>query len=102
MPESISKKIPNLSPEARKVFKNTVSGPYGERHSWSREHAAYNEAVREILAKRKFKPSEMTKKEAEDFVELIKRSNDPRIEPFVDAIIDKRLRYEQLLERNDQ
>jgi hypothetical protein len=93
--------LPELSAEARKVFKNAVSGPYGERHPWSKPHAEYNQAVQELWDRNKYNPSRMTKKNAEDFVEQIKRSKDPRIAPFRDAILQKRAKYE-LLHRGDE
>jgi hypothetical protein len=85
--------LPVLSPEARKVFNNAVSGPYGERHPWSKEHAEYNRAVQELWDKNKYNPSKMTKADAQHFVEQIMRSREPRIATFRDMINDKRTEY---------
>src|SRR5207248_10629927 len=75
-------------------FANASSGWYGELHLWSREHAVYNQAVKELWDKNKYNPSKMTKRDAEDFLEQVRRSRDPRIATFRNMINDKRLKYE--------
>jgi hypothetical protein len=88
------RRLPDLSPDARKVFNDTFSGWYGELHPWSKPHAEYNQAVTELWAKNHYNSSKMTKKDAEDFVKQVKKSRDPRIAKFRDEIIDKLWKYE--------
>jgi hypothetical protein len=87
--------LPDLSPEARKVFNKSVSGWYGELHPWSKPHAEYNSGVKELWDKNKYTPSKMTKEDAEDFYRQIMRSRDPRIADFREAIATKAKEYRQ-------
>jgi hypothetical protein len=66
----------------------------------SSRQVAYDQAVQELWDRNKYNPSKMTKKDAEGFVEQIKRSKDPRIAPFRDTILQKGAKYE-LLHRGD-
>jgi hypothetical protein len=66
----------------------------------SSRQVAYDQAVQELWGRNKYNPSKMTKKDAEDFVEQIKRSKDPRIAPFRDTILQKGAKY-GLLHRRD-
>jgi RHS repeat-associated protein len=84
---------PNLSPEARKIFRDAATGYYGERHGWSKEHQEYNKAVQELWNKKNYDPSKMTKQEAQKFVDQIMRSRDPRIRDYRQAIFDKCVKY---------
>jgi hypothetical protein len=67
----------------------------------SSRQVAYDQAVQELWGRNKYNPSKMTKKDAEDFVEQIKRSKDPRIAPFRDTILQEHAKYE-LLHRGDE
>jgi hypothetical protein len=87
------RRLSNLSAEARKVFNNAVSGPYGEPHLWSGLHAEYNQGVQELWNKNKYNPSKMTAEDAQSFINQVMRSRDPRIAPFRDMINDKRTEY---------
>ena len=67
----------------------------------SSRQVAYDQAVQELWGRNKYNPSKTTKKDAEDFVEQIKRSKDPRIAPFRDTILQEHAKYE-LLHRGDE
>jgi RHS repeat-associated protein len=84
---------PALSKEARKVFHDAHTGWYGELHQWSAGHLAYNEAVLELWKRNRYDPSKMTKSQAENFVQQIRDSNDPRIAKYRRWIIRKCLNY---------
>src|SRR5262249_29968145 len=62
------RRLSNLSAEARKVFNNAVSGPYGEPHRWSGPHIEYNRAVQELWNRNKYNPSKMTAENAQSFI----------------------------------
>jgi hypothetical protein len=94
------RRLPDLSPEARKVFNDTFSGWYGELHPWSKPHAEYNQALTELWDRNHYNPSTMTKENAEDFIEQIWRNKDPRIAKFRDEILDKVWKYKQAREGN--
>ncbi len=86
---------PNLSPEARHIFNNVRTGPYGEPHRWSKEHSEYNKGVQELWDKKKIDPSKMTAKEAQDFIRQIMESKDPRIASYKQWIIRQCMKYGQ-------
>ena len=44
----------------------------------------------------------MTQRDAEDFIEQVMSSKDPRIATFRNMIIEKRLRYEQFWRGDEQ
>ncbi len=83
----------NLSADARKVFMNAKTGWYGELHKWSVPHSEYNKGVLELWNKNKYDASKMTKAQAEDFVQQIRMSRDPRIASYRRFIINRCLRY---------
>jgi hypothetical protein len=87
--------LPNLSPEARRVFNNYTSGRYGEPHYFDGPHREYNQGVQELWDKNKYNPAKMTEKDAWDFIDQVMRSRDPRIKTFRDMILDKRVKYER-------
>jgi hypothetical protein len=74
--------LPDLSPEARKVFNARTSGWYGEPHPWSKEHAVYNQGIAELWNKNGYNHSKMTAEDAQNFIDQIMQSRDPRIAPF--------------------
>ncbi len=84
---------PNLTAEARKVFQDAKTGWYGERHGWDKGHSEYNKGVTDLWNKNNYDPSKMTKAQAEDFINQIKRSNDSRIAGYRKTIIQRCLRY---------
>jgi RHS repeat-associated protein len=84
---------PNLSPEARKVFRDAATGYFGERHGWSKEHQDYNKGVQDLWNKKGHDASKMTTKDAQNFVDQIMRSKDPRISEFRQKIFDKCVKY---------
>jgi hypothetical protein len=76
-------KLP-LRPETRQVFDEAITGRlHYERHAWSKEHAIYNEAIKEKLAhfsqENGIRLEDMTPDQARKFVDEVKRSYDPRI-----------------------
>ena len=56
-------------------------------------HREYNHAVQELWNKNKYNPSKMTAADAQDFIEQIRASKDPRIATFVKMIRSKLRRY---------
>jgi RHS repeat-associated protein len=84
---------PNLSPEARQVFRDSKTGYYGERHGWDKAHSDYNKGVQDLWNSKKFDPSNMTKGQAQDFVRDVMRSNDPRVSSYRRTIINQCMNY---------
>jgi RHS repeat-associated protein len=88
-PQHIWKNLP-LSPEARKVFKEGVIGPLkapGEPgHNMGGGHDQYNKAVRELwdnyLKEKNLKPETLAKRDAEYFLNRIRRCPNPDIRDF--------------------
>ena len=85
-PRASARKWP-LSPEARKVFNDAVTGPlHGDPHGWSKEHEVYSRAVDEnferFLRDNKIQPEKMSGWDAKRFLNEIMTSNDPRIKNF--------------------
>lgn len=87
-----------LRPETRKVFDQATTGPLrAQRHGWSIEHRQYNEAVKEKLKKymgdNGIDAENMTQRQAQDFVDSIKRSHDPRIRDLNMKIYRRELQF---------
>jgi hypothetical protein len=93
-----------FSRETRRVFRNATSGPLvsrlwsRRRNEWlvhgrgyDRAHREYDRAVDELMTRymreRGITAQQMTPTQAHDVVELIKRSDDPRIRSFVRTIL---------------
>jgi len=84
--------------ETKKVFEETSTGPLrAGPHRWSREHDIYNEAVDKLLDKflgEKGLTSEATRPEhAREFIDVVRRSRDPRIREFNLNILRRELNY---------
>jgi hypothetical protein len=92
-----------FSPETKRVFRNATSGPLGGRlwsrrrqgwlshgYGWDRPHREYDAATKELTLKymrdRGISAQAMTPVHAHEVVDLIKKSSDPRIEPYVRMI----------------
>jgi RHS repeat-associated protein len=84
---------PDLSKEAREVFRNAKTGYFGEMHGWSKEHAAYNRGVQELWNKNSYDAKCMTKAEAQGFVRQVMSSGDPRIAEYRNSIINKAIKW---------
>ena len=84
---------PNLSPEARQVFRDAKTGYYGERHGWDKPHSEYNKGVQELWNSKKFDPPNMSKAQAQDFVREVMRSGDPRVASYRRMIINQCINY---------
>ncbi len=84
---------PDLSRDARDVFRNAKTGWYGERHGWDKAHSEYNKAVKELWDRNNYDKSCMTRAQAEDFVRQIKTSSDPRIVSYRNFIYNKVLKW---------
>jgi hypothetical protein len=91
-----------LQPETRRVFVDATSGPLGDNtiNRWSLEHKAYNEAVDEAFKsflKRNNIPIDQTERltpaQAEEFLDEIYLSVDPRIRNFNKKIRLQAFRY---------
>lgn len=88
-----------LQPATRKVFKDSVSGPLFDKrlNYWGPEHAAYNDAVKELfiayLEKNKITSDQMTPTQAGDFVQEVLGSSDPRIYTLKMKIMYEAMRY---------
>ncbi|MEP9378754.1 hypothetical protein ABLE91_18705 [Aquabacter sp. CN5-332] len=87
-----------LSEVARNVFNESVTGrlQYGH-HRWSESHRRYNKAIKEtldsFLRERGVNPSSMTDNHAKEFIDVVKRSNDPRIRDFNLKIFRREIMY---------
>jgi hypothetical protein len=84
---------PNLSPDARQVFRDAKTGYYGERHGWDKAHSEYNKGVQDLWNSKKFDPANMSKGQAQDFVRDVMRSPDPRVGDYRRTIINQCLNY---------
>ena len=80
-----------LQPQTRRVFVDATSGPLADTsvNRWSKEHAAYNDAVDEAFfsyLKRNNIPIDQTERltpaQAEEFLDEVFYSGDPRIRSF--------------------
>lgn len=85
VPRSLWNKEP-LPPDTRKVFDRNTTGPIPGGHNYGDGHNRYNEAVKEMYEKWKDKNNirceTMTPQQAQDFVDKVKKSDDPRIKDF--------------------
>ena len=78
----------SLLPETQKVFVDATSGPLEDitANKWSPEHKAYNEAVDEafksFLKRNNINPEQLTPAQAEEFLDEVFYSSDPRIRRF--------------------
>ena len=98
MPEAVHKKW-NLSPEVRKIFKESSTGPLGatirttpdgvrQGNIWDSLHRAYNNAVEELsrrfFVSHNIRPdgSNMTQDHARGLLKEIRLTEDPRIRDF--------------------
>jgi RHS repeat-associated protein len=88
MPQALTKKIP-LSDDARDFFMSNTTGDIGP-HGWSKEHAAYNDAVEKLFdkwtEKRGICPLNMSTSEAEGFLKAIKGSRALAIKGFLEDL----------------
>ena len=66
------------------------------------ERAVYNQGIAELWNRNGYNHSKMTAEAAQDFVDQIMRSRDPRIAPFRDTILKKRSRYERFRRGEEQ
>jgi hypothetical protein len=86
-----------LSPEARRVFEERVTGPLRSHvHGNSREHEQYNRAVRELLDRHLetgIRPESMTADQARRFLDQVLQSRDPRIRDFNIGIFKREFQY---------
>jgi hypothetical protein len=71
------------------VFNRDTSGWYGEPHYFDGPHREYNQGVMELWNKNHYNPSKMTKKDAQDFIDQVMSSRDPRIAEYRNFILDK-------------
>ncbi len=98
VPKGVYEKEP-LRPETREVFENAISGPLADNsvNRWNTEHRAYNEAVQDafntFLQTNNITSEEMTPEQAQNFVDEVKASNDPRIYNLKMKILHQALRY---------
>jgi hypothetical protein len=89
----------SFRPETRKVFEEAKTGPLTDPNSnrYDRMHRALNDAVKEALdrylERHKISSSQMTPAQAQDFVQEIKSSTDPRIRRFYDRMLYREWRY---------
>ncbi len=75
---------PEVSPEARSVFRQCTTGDVG-KHDYSRPHPQYNQGVEDLWKdwmKGKDK-SKLSGAQAQEFVDKVKASPDPRIKNFL-------------------
>jgi len=93
----------DLRPEVRRFFEDDVTGKLlGGRHTWTREHKVYNEAVIEkfeaFLAEKSVSSKELTLDQAKEFSDkLVKESNDPRIRDFNFKIFIREIAFQLLM-----
>jgi len=98
VPKGVYEKEP-LKPETKKVFDNAISGPLADNsvNRWNAEHRKYNDAVQEtfnaFLQKNNIAPQQMTPEQAQQLVEEVLGSPDPRIRGLKTKIMRQMLRY---------
>ncbi len=98
VPKGVYEKYP-LQAETRQVFENATSGPLADNsvNRWTTEHRAYNDAVQEVfdafLQRNNITSEQMTSQQAQDFVDEVKASNEPRIYNLKMKILHQALRY---------
>jgi hypothetical protein len=86
-----------LRPETRRVFEKAVSGPLPDkiwsrreqrwlRHTYDKAHREYNVAVSQLIHNymrvNRIRPRQMTPEQAEEIVQAIFASSDPRIRRY--------------------
>lgn len=92
-------KLLNLRDETKKIFADATSGPLfdGRANQWSAEHAAYNDAVRELfinfLNTNRITADQMTPDQAKEFVQQVWDSKNPAIYKLKVKIIYEAARY---------
>lgn len=97
VPQSVYKSM-NFPTATRKVFDEGTTAPLNAGpHGWSREHAVYNEAVKEhlqrFMSERAIRAEAMTPDQAREFVDRVKHSTDPRIRGFNLRIFRRQFLY---------
>jgi hypothetical protein len=98
IPWATFRKLP-LQDETRQVFVDATSGPLADTRAnrWSPEHKAYNDAVddafRSYLERNNIAAEQMTQAQADEFVDEIFYSRDPRIRSFNRRIWSEAFRY---------
>lgn len=89
----------SLKPEVRKVFENAKSGPLADNsvNCWNVEHRSYNDAVQEdfnaFLERNKINSQQMTAEQAQEFVDEVLASADPRIRGLKMKVMHQMMRY---------
>lgn len=89
----------SLKPELRKVFENAKSGPLADNsvNRWNVEHRSYNDAVQEdfnaFLERNKINSQQMTAEQAQEFVDEVLASADPRIRGLKMKVMHQMMRY---------
>jgi hypothetical protein len=89
----------SLRPETKKVFDNSTSGPLADDsvNRWTVEHRNYNAAVNEAftayMKKNSISADQMTPDQAQEILEGVKGSFDPRIRTLRMKILRQSLRY---------
>lgn len=89
----------SLRPETKRVFDNSTSGPLADDsvNRWTVEHRNYNAAVNEAftayMKKNNISADQMTPEQAQEVLEGVKGSSDPRIRTLRMKILRQSLRY---------
>jgi hypothetical protein len=95
IPRSVFEEL-DIPPEAHKVFNDAVTGKVP--HGWSREHKAYNEAVRvhvqRYMRARGISPRKMTADQARAIIRSVLESENPDIKYFNRIVMMLRLIYQ--------
>ncbi len=98
VPRAVYAKYP-LKPETRKIFEKATSGPLADDsvNRWTMEHRNYNEAVNEAftayMKENNINADQMTPEQAQEVLEGVKGSFDPRIRTLRMKILRQSLRY---------
>jgi hypothetical protein len=98
VPKGIYEKEP-LKPEVRRIFENAKSGPLADNSVNRRnaEHRSYNDAVQEdfnaFLQRNKITSQQITPDQAQQFVDEVLTSADPRIRVLKMKVMHQMLRY---------
>ncbi|WP_229512474.1 hypothetical protein [Massilia sp. AB1] len=92
VPQSLWRNEP-LPEATRRVFDRATTGPIPGGHNYGDGHSDYNKAVRELYEKWKsqnnIQCAKMTPQQADDFINQVKRSQDPRIRNFNHRIFQR-------------
>jgi hypothetical protein len=89
----------SLQPTTKEVFDDAISGPLADNNvnRWNAEHRAYNDAVQgafnAFLQTNNVTPEDLTPEQAQDFVDQVKASSDPRIYNLKMKILHQALRF---------